>query len=57
MSLAGYLLINELEDSIRVSRDYPVGSVGSTVDVYIGFSLKGPLVMKDRPDQQRFQLL
>ncbi|MET0076393.1 MAG: hypothetical protein ABW130_19265 [Candidatus Thiodiazotropha lotti] len=51
-----YVVINELEDSIRVSRDYPVGSVGSTVHVYIGFSLKGPLAMKDRPDQQRFQL-
>lgn len=51
-----YVKINELEDTVRVPKSYSIGAIGATVHVYIGFSLRGPLVLKVKPEHGYYEL-
>jgi hypothetical protein len=51
-----YLEINELEDSVKVSKDHKVGSVGSTVHAYIGFSFRGTIILRVKPELEIYDL-
>ena len=51
-----YLEINELEDTVKVSKEHKVGSAGSTVHAYIGFSLRGTIVLRVKPEIDNYVL-